>query len=76
MNPILRLAVDWAIRDVLGPALLERYGDNVPTRVAVAAAARVFQLIEEGRAGDMETGKTLVLFALDEAIKEVQGVRE
>lgn len=76
MNPILRLALDYALRVVLASALQDRFGDNVPVRVAMAAASRVFQLVEDGQAGDMTTLKTLVLFALDEVVKEVEGSRE
>lgn len=72
MNPILKLALDYALRHVLREALQDKFGDNVPVTIAVAAASRIFQLVEEGQAGDMTTLKTLVLFALDEAIKEVQ----
>ena len=72
MNPILKLALDYALRHVLREALQEQFGDNVPVTIAVAAASRVFQLVEEGQAGDMTTLKTLVLMALDQAIKEGQ----
>lgn len=72
MNPLLKLALEIALNTVLRDALTERFGNSVPVRVAMAAATRVFQLIEEGKAGDMTTLKTLALHAVDQVVKEYQ----
>lgn len=75
MNAALELAIDMVIRFVLRPEIERRYGGSVPGKVLAAASTRIRALIAEGKASDFTTAKTLTLFALSEAVKELDKER-
>lgn len=72
MTPLVQLIIDMLLEHVVRPAIEERFGGTIPGAVLSAIATRIFKIIEEGHTSSYTTIKKLVLYAVDETVREYE----